>query len=103
MKFLRSIWFGVDGEGGEGIYLSILCLVQFSRGKGREEEGSQIPPKATFCSPQIGGIWRGGKIFIFLLHSLNYPQFYIKIPKLSLLKFSTKYFDVSCLFTGMLR
>jgi hypothetical protein len=38
--------------------------------------------------PKLGG-FEGegrGKMFIFLLHPPNYPQFYIKIPKLSLLK-----------------
>jgi len=39
----------------------MLIFVSVLEGRG----GEPIPPSITFCSPQIGVFWRGGKMYCF--------------------------------------
>jgi hypothetical protein len=78
----------MEGRGGEVIFLINCVWFSFNEGRGWERRGAKSLIYSFFASPQIGGIWRGGKlhyynfnyndilILILILKYQNYPYLY---------------------------
>jgi hypothetical protein len=76
---------GFGGEGRGGNIFNLMYLVQFLGGEGRDEEGSKLPHKLTFCFPPNWGDLEGREALLNFIKLTKLSSIYYKISMLPLL------------------